>query len=70
MRTKERIESEQKNQCIDGISRLICSTKQHTTLKLYIDGVEWNNVKFFQVSSQWQTHVKHFPVALFRSKDD
>lgn len=30
-----------------------------------IDGVEWNNVKFFQLSSQWQTHIRHLPVALF-----
>ena len=29
-----------------------------------IDGTEWTGVKFFQLSSQWQTHVKNFPVAL------
>jgi len=32
-----------------------------------IDGVEWSGVKFFQLSAQWQTHVKHFPVLIFGS---
>jgi len=32
-----------------------------------IDGVEWTGVKFFQLSAQWQTHVKHFPVLVFGS---
>ncbi|CAF88869.1 unnamed protein product, partial [Tetraodon nigroviridis] len=30
-----------------------------------IDGVEWNDVKFFQLAAQWPTHVKHFPVGIF-----
>jgi phosphofurin acidic cluster sorting protein 2 len=34
-------------------------------LSVFIDGMEWNGVKFFQLSAQWQTHIKHFPVALF-----
>ncbi|MGH0156691.1 UNVERIFIED_CONTAM: hypothetical protein FKN15_068091 [Acipenser sinensis] len=29
-----------------------------------IDGVEWNDVKFFQLAAQWPTHVKHFPVGI------
>lgn len=90
MKNKEKIESEQKCQSIEGISRLICSAKQHATMKceslicsillqaassapslppvlfsVNIDGVEWTNVKFFQASSQWQTHVKFIPIALF-----
>jgi len=32
-----------------------------------IDGIEWTGVKFFQLSAQWQTHVKHFPVLVFGS---
>uniref|UniRef100_A0A182V9W9 Phosphofurin acidic cluster sorting protein 2 n=1 Tax=Anopheles merus TaxID=30066 RepID=A0A182V9W9_ANOME len=32
--------------------------------KIYIDGTEWTGVKFFQLSSQWQTHIKNFPIAL------
>jgi len=30
-----------------------------------VDGVEWSSVKFFQLSSQWQSHVKNFPVLVF-----
>ncbi|CAK1549532.1 unnamed protein product [Leptosia nina] len=48
---------------VEGVARLICSAKgSHTPLKVYIDGTEWNGVKFFQLSTQWQTHVKSFPV--------
>uniref|UniRef100_A0A8C2F6X6 Phosphofurin acidic cluster sorting protein 1-like n=1 Tax=Cyprinus carpio TaxID=7962 RepID=A0A8C2F6X6_CYPCA len=55
-----------KSQVIDGISRLICTAKhQHTMLRVCIDGVEWNEVKFFQLAAQWPTHVKHFPVGVF-----
>lgn len=31
---------------------------------VFIDGVEWTGVKFFQLSATWQTHVKSFSVAL------
>jgi hypothetical protein len=31
--------------------------------QVLIDGSEWAGVKFFQLSSQWQTHIKFFPVA-------
>ncbi|XP_039593659.1 phosphofurin acidic cluster sorting protein 1-like [Polypterus senegalus] len=59
-------ELDSKSQVIDGISRLICTAKhQHTMLKVSIDGVEWNDVKFFQLAAQWPTHVKHFPVGIF-----
>ncbi|XP_028330218.1 phosphofurin acidic cluster sorting protein 1 isoform X2 [Gouania willdenowi] len=55
-----------KSQVIEGISRLICSAKQQQTiLKVAIDGVEWNDVKFFQLAAQWPTHVKYLPVGLF-----
>lgn len=30
-----------------------------------IDGIEWNDVKFFQLAAQWSSHVKHFPVGIF-----
>ncbi|XP_049877556.1 phosphofurin acidic cluster sorting protein 2 isoform X2 [Pectinophora gossypiella] len=54
-----------RTQTVDGVARLICSAKgsHNTPLKVYIDGTEWNGVKFFQLSTQWQTHVKTFPVA-------
>ncbi|XP_073207705.1 phosphofurin acidic cluster sorting protein 1 isoform X3 [Lepidochelys kempii] len=62
-------EVDSKSQVIEGISRLICSAKQQQTmLKVSIDGVEWSDIKFFQLAAQWPTHVKHFPVGLFGSK--
>lgn len=30
-----------------------------------IDGVDWSGVKFFQLSAQWQTHIKHIPMIMF-----
>ncbi|XP_039757673.1 phosphofurin acidic cluster sorting protein 1 isoform X5 [Pararge aegeria] len=52
-------------QTVEGVARLICSVKgsHNAPLKVYIDGTEWNGVKFFQLSTQWQTHIKTFPVA-------
>ncbi|UJR10473.1 hypothetical protein I4U23_014677 [Adineta vaga] len=51
---------------ITGINRLVCTSKsQNVELKVNIDGQEWDNVKFFQISSQWHTHIKYFPLALF-----
>ncbi|XP_028453434.1 phosphofurin acidic cluster sorting protein 1 isoform X1 [Perca flavescens] len=58
-------EAESRSQLIEGINRLICTSKHQHTLRVSIDGVEWNDVKFFQLSAQWPTHVKHFPVGLF-----
>uniref|UniRef100_A0A3P9K1K0 Phosphofurin acidic cluster sorting protein 2 n=1 Tax=Oryzias latipes TaxID=8090 RepID=A0A3P9K1K0_ORYLA len=59
-------EVESKSQTIEGISRLICTAKQQQTmLTVLIDGVEWNDVKFFQLAAQWSSHVKHFPIGIF-----
>uniref|UniRef100_A0A665TC39 Uncharacterized protein n=1 Tax=Echeneis naucrates TaxID=173247 RepID=A0A665TC39_ECHNA len=58
-------EAESRSQVIEGISRLICTSKHQHTLRVSIDGVEWNDVKFFQLAAQWSTHVKHFPVGIF-----
>ncbi|XP_061553046.1 phosphofurin acidic cluster sorting protein 2 isoform X7 [Phycodurus eques] len=59
-------EVESKSQVIEGINRLICTAKhQHTMLTVSIDGVEWNDVKFFQLAAQWSSHVKHLPIAIF-----
>ncbi|XP_030310928.1 phosphofurin acidic cluster sorting protein 2 isoform X3 [Calypte anna] len=59
-------EIESKSQCIEGISRLICTAKhQQNMLRVLIDGVEWNDVKFFQLAAQWSSHVKHFPICIF-----
>ncbi|XP_030638011.1 phosphofurin acidic cluster sorting protein 1a [Chanos chanos] len=59
-------DTESKSQVIEGITRLICSSKQQqTSLRVSVDGMEWNDVKFFQLAAQWPTHVKYFPVGLF-----
>ena len=34
-------------------------------ISVSVDGVDWPGVKFFQLSSQWQTHIKQFPVCVF-----
>ncbi|GFO04132.1 phosphofurin acidic cluster sorting protein 2 [Plakobranchus ocellatus] len=67
---KKAKELESKSQAIEGVSRMVCTSKsQNVKLRVLVDGVEWTGVKFFQLSSQWQTHVKNFPVALFGSHD-
>ncbi|XP_074182850.1 phosphofurin acidic cluster sorting protein 2 isoform X2 [Rhinolophus sinicus] len=64
-KTKDK-DAESKSQCIQGISRLICTAKhQQNMLRVLIDGVEWNDVKFFQLAAQWSSHVKHFPICTF-----
>uniref|UniRef100_L7N1L9 Phosphofurin acidic cluster sorting protein 2 n=1 Tax=Myotis lucifugus TaxID=59463 RepID=L7N1L9_MYOLU len=56
-----------KSQCIQGIGRLVCKAKhQQSMLPVVIDGVQWNDVAFFQLASQWSSHVKHFPICIFR----
>ncbi|XP_031785463.1 phosphofurin acidic cluster sorting protein 2 isoform X2 [Nasonia vitripennis] len=58
-------ENEPKSQQVDGVTRLICSAKTHNIpLRVSIDGTEWYGVKFFQLSAQWQTHIKNFPIAM------
>ncbi|XP_015976954.1 phosphofurin acidic cluster sorting protein 2 isoform X2 [Rousettus aegyptiacus] len=64
-KTKDK-DVESKSQCIEGISRLICTARQQQhMLRVLIDGVEWNDVKFFQLAAQWSSHVKHLPVCIF-----
>ncbi|XP_058242493.1 phosphofurin acidic cluster sorting protein 2 isoform X2 [Hemibagrus wyckioides] len=64
-KTKDK-DVESKSQVIEGISRLICTAKhQQTMLKVSVDGVDWSDVKFFQLAAQWSSHVKHFPLAIF-----
>ncbi|KAJ8670160.1 hypothetical protein QAD02_001419 [Eretmocerus hayati] len=58
-------ENEPKSQQVDGVTRLICSAKTHNIpLRVSIDGTDWHGVKFFQLSAQWQTHIKTFPIAM------
>merc|ERR1719402_1682214 len=51
-------DTDHKVHTIDGINRLICLTKSSHPLKVFIDGQDWSGVKFFQLSSHWQTHIK------------
>uniref|UniRef100_A0A914PMC9 Phosphofurin acidic cluster sorting protein 2 n=1 Tax=Panagrolaimus davidi TaxID=227884 RepID=A0A914PMC9_9BILA len=48
---------------VSSVTRMICSGK-NSPLEISIDGVTWNRIKFFQITSQWQTHVKFFPVSV------
>ncbi|XP_006515837.1 phosphofurin acidic cluster sorting protein 2 isoform X8 [Mus musculus] len=75
-KTKDK-EVESKSQCIEGISRLICTAKHQQNMlrgrqmvrwpspTVLIDGVECSDVKFFQLAAQWSSHVKHFPICIF-----
>ncbi|KAI5706650.1 hypothetical protein M8J75_010060 [Diaphorina citri] len=64
-------DSDTKSQFVEGVSRLICSPKTHNVpLRVAIDGTEWSGVKFFQLSAQWQTHIRHFPVCLYSTTVD
>ncbi|XP_018426898.1 PREDICTED: phosphofurin acidic cluster sorting protein 1-like [Nanorana parkeri] len=61
-------ETDAKTQIIEGITRLICSARQQQImLRVTVDGRPFGDVKFFQVASQWPTHVKYFPVGIFSS---
>ena len=52
---------------------IICTVYKSSTscrsVSVCVDGVEWSGVKFFQLSSQWQTHIKQFPIAVFINHD-
>nr|XP_027205302.1 phosphofurin acidic cluster sorting protein 2-like [Dermatophagoides pteronyssinus] len=70
MRLGKKKEKDMDNKCprqtIDGICRLVCSYKtSQSPIKLIIDGVEYSGVKFFQLTPQWQTQVKFFPVVIY-----
>ena len=41
------------------------SSSSFASSPVSIDGVEWNDVKFFQLAAQWPTHVKYIPVGLY-----
>jgi len=56
--------TDRQHQSIEGVSRLICLNKSSHPLRVAIDGHEWFGVKFFQLSSAWQTHIKYLPVAV------
>ncbi|VDM53242.1 unnamed protein product [Angiostrongylus costaricensis] len=48
-----------------AVSRLLCScASKHADLTVNVDGFTYERIRYFQCSSQWQTHVKSFPVSL------
>src|SRR4029434_2828981 len=51
--------------CIYVCVMCVCVCTNVCVPAVLIDGVEWNDVKFFQLAAQWSSHVKHFPLAIF-----
>ncbi|VDL81450.1 unnamed protein product [Nippostrongylus brasiliensis] len=50
---------------VAAVSRLLCSgASKHSDLTVSVDGFTYQRVRYFQCSSQWQTHIKSFPVSL------
>ncbi|KAA3679844.1 uncharacterized protein DEA37_0003485 [Paragonimus westermani] len=41
---------------------LSLASSANQMMRVSIDGVEWNGLKFFQISSTWRTHIKSFPI--------
>ncbi|KAK2705505.1 phosphofurin acidic cluster sorting protein 2-like [Artemia franciscana] len=66
MRIGKKKEKDKENDCkvtVENVSRIIgLARSQNLALKMYIDGAESSGVKFFQLTSQWQSHVRSFPV--------
>lgn len=57
-------------QQVEGVQRLICSCRNlQPPLRVSVDGMEWTGVKFFQLSAQWQTHIKYFPIGLYAAPE-
>jgi hypothetical protein len=49
------------------VNESIGDDNEHVLLTLFlvvIDGVSWDDVKFFSLSPQWSRHVKTFPIGL------
>ncbi|XP_075254197.1 uncharacterized protein LOC142345764 isoform X3 [Convolutriloba macropyga] len=70
-REKEREKQSDRVVEIEGVTRLLCSCKAPSSaaMSVVIDDDatatnEYPMIKFFQVSTQWPTHVKTFPVLL------
>jgi len=64
--TKRDKDSESKSSMSVVVTKIVCTTRSSSqTFNVFIDGNEWTNVKFFSLSSQWPTHIKQFPIAMF-----
>ncbi|KJH45993.1 hypothetical protein DICVIV_07951 [Dictyocaulus viviparus] len=63
--TFQKTENDNPHVQVIAVSRLICSgASKHSDLTVSVDGLTYERVRYFQCSSQWQTHVKSFPVSL------
>ena len=66
IKIKKSKDKQEKSQLVEleGVTRLLCSCKapSSATINVVIDGCEYSHLKFFQVATQWPTHVKTFPV--------
>ncbi|XP_057314960.1 phosphofurin acidic cluster sorting protein 2-like isoform X3 [Hydractinia symbiolongicarpus] len=59
-------DTESKSAVSTIVGKLVCTARSSgQTFSVWIDGKEWNNVKFFSLSSQWPTHIKQFPIGMF-----
>jgi len=51
------------------VNRIMCSSADDSVVfKVVIDGIEWAGVKFVSISSQWQSHIKSFPIQAINIK--
>ncbi|VDM72064.1 unnamed protein product, partial [Strongylus vulgaris] len=61
----QRSENENPPVLVGAVSRLLCSgASKHNDLTVSVDGFIYERVRYFQCSSQWQTHIKSFPLSL------
>jgi len=63
----QKVAASQRGLSETGVLSVKLACMQILYVAVMIDGVEWSGVKFFQLSAQWQTHVKYFPVLIFGS---
>ncbi|ETN75548.1 hypothetical protein NECAME_03738 [Necator americanus] len=65
MKKGQKSENENPVVQVAAVSRLLCSgASKHSDLTVSVDGSVYERVRYFQCSSQWQTHIKSFPVSL------
>lgn len=48
---------------VTNVTRMICSSNKNSFVNVTIDGILWRRIRYFQISCQWHTHVKLFPIS-------
>lgn len=48
---------------VTNVTRMICISNKNSLVDVIIDGILWRRIRYFQISCQWQTHVKLFPMS-------